>query len=355
MKVLFALLPIVASVVLVRGDVGPAGPIIAPTGSIDPLNTNNINNGAGYQIIDPHSFTEDFHSMIPYCNDVARAWVRTLFHDAATFDMNDFSGGIDGSIQFELDRIENRGMEQTIAFYRTIVQNRGVSMADTVAYAGLQAIQVCSPGCGPIPFRPGRMDAQFPNPPNRIPNPRLSDNEILQYFWQRMGFTLDETVAIIGGGHSIAEFHRKNNPEYPEIIPGYFDPTPNVLDNAWFVLLWNNPAGARVPSDANMMRNPRMAEVIRVYAFEPRAFFQDFAIGMRRLANLGARYVDGYVDPEDYRNLREYGTVDKANGTSAASSPNFKQPTTGLSLAGQATTILSTIGSAWMLSSLVAL
>lgn len=170
-------------------------------------------------------------------------------------------------------------------------------------------------------------------------------------FYRRMGFTLDETVALIGGGHSIANYRRVNNPTERNIPDGPFDPTPYVLDNAWFVEIYRNPRSARIPSDANMLKNPGMNAVIALYAQNPGPFYQDFCIGMRRLASLGSRYFDGYVEPEDFRNLREYSKLEKANGTSGASAPlTPMNPVSGWMSA--MTALLGTVASAWTLSAM---
>lgn len=40
--------------------------------------------------------------------------MRLLFNDAATYDIATKTGGVDGSIQFELDRPENAGLKPLV-------------------------------------------------------------------------------------------------------------------------------------------------------------------------------------------------------------------------------------------------
>ena len=40
--------------------------------------------------------------------------LRLVFHDAGTFEMDDNSGGMNGSIVYELDRPENTGLKKSL-------------------------------------------------------------------------------------------------------------------------------------------------------------------------------------------------------------------------------------------------
>ena len=88
----------------------------------------------------------------------AAEWIRTAFHDMATYDKATGTGGLDASIQFETDRSENAGD----AFNGTLMSNNNYftsrsSSADLVALALVVAIGSCG---GPkIPLRVGRVDA----------------------------------------------------------------------------------------------------------------------------------------------------------------------------------------------------
>jgi catalase (peroxidase I) len=181
-------------------------------------------------LADITKFRQYFTDQLPDCNDHARAWVRAAFHDAGTLNMNDGDGGADGSLQFELDRPENAGLQDTISFYNALVQKENVSMADAIVYGSKLAVEVCG---GPtIPFEPGRIDAKTANPPGRLPKANAETPEIFKVFVDSMKLSMEETVALIGGGHTIAKLVDRPTND-PDLIPGDFDSTPTKFDNRY--------------------------------------------------------------------------------------------------------------------------
>lgn len=56
----------------------------------------------------------------------AAEWIRTAFHDVATTDVAAGTGGLDGSIWFELDRAENGGsaFNSTFNFFANLYSIR---------------------------------------------------------------------------------------------------------------------------------------------------------------------------------------------------------------------------------------
>ncbi|XP_021886992.1 putative L-ascorbate peroxidase 6 isoform X2 [Carica papaya] len=87
--------------------------------------------------------------------------LRLVFHDAGTFEMDENSGGMNGSILYELDRPENSGLKKSIKILnkaKTEVDAvQPVSWADVIAVAGAEAVLVCG---GPtIPVLIGRLDS----------------------------------------------------------------------------------------------------------------------------------------------------------------------------------------------------
>lgn len=88
----------------------------------------------------------------------AAEWVRTAFHDMATYDAATGVGGLDASIQFETNRAENAGdaFNATFEFTNNYFSTRS-SAADLVALSTVVAVGACG---GPkIPLRVGRIDA----------------------------------------------------------------------------------------------------------------------------------------------------------------------------------------------------
>ncbi len=55
----------------------------------------------------------------------------------------------------------------------------------------------------------GRIDATSANPTGRLPKHDVDSGEIKTLFMSKYGLTLAETVAFIGGGHSIVR--KKSN------------------------------------------------------------------------------------------------------------------------------------------------
>ncbi|OEL30101.1 putative L-ascorbate peroxidase 6, partial [Dichanthelium oligosanthes] len=85
-----------------------------------------------------------------------------VFHDAGTFDVSDKSGGMNGSIIYEVDRPENTGLSRSIKILGKakagIDDIQKVSWADLIAVAGAEAVALCG---GPeIPVRLGRLDSR---------------------------------------------------------------------------------------------------------------------------------------------------------------------------------------------------
>ena len=92
--------------------------------------------------------------------------LRLAFHDAATreaCDDNDdvsFTGGANGSIRYELEWSENRGLQRPLKVVEQLHNKvEGyLSLADTVALAGAAAVECAG---GPhIAIRLGRIDSK---------------------------------------------------------------------------------------------------------------------------------------------------------------------------------------------------
>ncbi|KAH8101425.1 heme peroxidase [Cristinia sonorae] len=156
-------------------------------------------------------------------------WVRTAYHDMATYNSTDGTGGLDGSIRFpeELSRSENAGdgFTNTLRFI-TPGLNRYFSVADGIAMAAVVAIEMCG---GPaIPFRGGRIDALKPNDPG-VPEPQQSIEEHISNF-ARQGFTQEEMISLVACGHT---FGGVQHTAFPDIAPPSNDAN-NTSGNAPF-------------------------------------------------------------------------------------------------------------------------
>ncbi|RPD56155.1 heme peroxidase [Lentinus tigrinus ALCF2SS1-7] len=164
----------------------------------------------------------------------AADWIRTAYHDMATYNTADGTGGLDGSIQYEQDRAENvgDGFNNTIRFFQTSL-SRYLSVADSIAIAAKIAIEVCG---GPdIPFRGGRIDATGPNNPG-VPEPQ-QDLASHTAAFKRQGFNPTEMITLVACGHSFGGVQHSAFPDTVPLDDGLddeslpFDSTPFTFDN----------------------------------------------------------------------------------------------------------------------------
>ena len=222
-------------------------------------------------------------SLIP-CS-VAAAWVRAAFHDCGDFAGN---GGCDGSLALEIDRSENNGLQGTIAAYKDICDRRGCSMADALVFGGSLAVEVCGGPALTRSFRPGRIDATAPNAGGRLPGPHMDSAGLTSMFMGRMGFTAEETVALLGA-HTLGASHGSDG---QGVQVGNFDNTPNRFDNAFFKALVANPSQARLPSDANLMTAEPFKSIVQAFADGDgsNSFFPAFASAFTKMTSLGAKF-----------------------------------------------------------------
>ncbi|KAL2346711.1 hypothetical protein Fmac_000711 [Flemingia macrophylla] len=127
--------------------------------------------------------------------------LRLVFHDAGTFDTNDNTGGMNGSVVYELERPENAGLKKSVLqkAKTQIDAIQPVSWADMIAVAGAEAVEVC--GGPPIQVSLGRLDALVPDPERRLPEESLGASDLKKCF-QRKGFSTQELVAL-SGAHTL--------------------------------------------------------------------------------------------------------------------------------------------------------
>ncbi|KAF9448021.1 L-ascorbate oxidase [Macrolepiota fuliginosa MF-IS2] len=156
---------------------------------------------------------------------IAAEWLRFAFHDMATHNVDDGSGGLDGSIVYELGRSENFGLgfNQTLTDFETF-PNKYVSRADIIALGAVFATATCG---GPlIPFRGGRVDTWTPGTTG-TPEPQ-QDLDTLKESFRKQGFSNTEMIALTACGHTIGGIR---SPDFPTLVPAGPDPTkPNIVD-----------------------------------------------------------------------------------------------------------------------------
>eukprot|EP01018_Ginkgo_biloba_P010713 Gb_14386 [translate_table: standard] len=214
----------------------------------------------------------------------AAGLLRLAFHDAGTFDVAKNSGGMNGSIIYELSRPENTGLNRSVKVLEkakgeldTIMQ---VSWADLIAFAGAEAVAVCG---GPsILVQLGRLDTQSPDPDGELPAESLNAAGLKECF-QRKGFSTQELVAL-SGAHTLGN-------------KGFGNPT--IFDNSYYQILLEKPwikAGKGnemsmmigLPSDHALVEDEECLRWITTYAKDQGKFFDDFASAYIKLTNSGA-------------------------------------------------------------------
>ncbi|GLT85326.1 hypothetical protein SLE2022_035170 [Rubroshorea leprosula] len=209
--------------------------------------------------------------------------LRLVFHDAGTFEKGDNSGGMNGSIRYELERPENAGLKKSLKILEKAKKEvdaiQPVSWADMIALGGAEAVSVCGGPTIPVPL--GRLDSLEPDPEGKLPEESLDASGLKQCF-QRKGFSTQELVAL-SGAHTLGS-------------KGFGNPT--VFDNSYFKILlekpWKSSAGMAsmigLPSDHAIVEDDECLRWITKYADDQSTFFQDFKNAYIKLVNSGARW-----------------------------------------------------------------
>jgi len=174
------------------------------------LNSGYRSRGFGAHVT-PCSFSE-----FGVGRQTAAEWLRIGFHDMAT--TNAFvgtHGGIDGSIQFELNDGENIGLgfNTTLHTYANFF-NSQLSIGDLIALGVYASVRTCS---GPIiPMRGGRIDASIAGPAG-VPQPQNGQGLFITQF-TRMGFNTTDMIKMTACGHTLGGVHAG---DFPNIVaPG---------------------------------------------------------------------------------------------------------------------------------------
>jgi hypothetical protein len=174
------------------------------------LNSGYRSRGFGAHVT-PCSFSE-----FGAGRQTAAEWLRIGFHDMATTNVF-FAphGGVDGSIQFELNDGENIGLgfNTTLHTYSNFF-NSELSIADLIALGVYASVRTCS---GPIiPMRGGRIDATIAGPMG-VPQPQNVQGTLISQF-ERMGFNKTEMIQMTACGHTLGGVHAG---DFPDIVaPG---------------------------------------------------------------------------------------------------------------------------------------
>ncbi|KAF7337432.1 Peroxidase [Mycena sanguinolenta] len=183
--------------------------------------------------------TVGFYLAFPHWADL----FTEAYHDMATHNSTDGTGGLDASIRFaeEQARAENAGdgfdNTMTLIFLLAIV-NRYISIADNIALAALIAIENCG---GPeIAFRGGRADAAVPNAPG-VPEPQQDLASHIASF-ARQGFTQTEMIGLVACGHTFGGVQHDFFPDIVNVLNDTSDTEDVAHFDTTFVTFDNNVA-----------------------------------------------------------------------------------------------------------------
>ncbi|KAK7427963.1 hypothetical protein QQZ08_005576 [Neonectria magnoliae] len=131
----------------------------------------------------------------------------------ATADTSSGTGGLEASIQYELNSGENAGsgLRTTLEFMVPFLSKRS-SMFDLIALGVYTSVRSCG---GPaVTIRAGRKDAMKKGKPG-VPQPQDSVPTFQQQF-ERMGFTHEEAIQVTACGHTLGGVH---SAEFADIVP----------------------------------------------------------------------------------------------------------------------------------------
>ncbi|KAF8185395.1 heme peroxidase [Pholiota molesta] len=145
-------------------------------------------------------------------SSVGAQWLRFAYHDMATHNITDGTGGLDASIFYELDRPENVGNGQVLTAADFIGSaTKHVSRADVIAFGATWSIAACG---GPaLKFRGGRKDATGPGLPG-VPEPNQTLATHVEKF-RLQGFNATEMIQLVACGHTIGGVR---SVDFPEVV-----------------------------------------------------------------------------------------------------------------------------------------
>ncbi|RKO92777.1 heme peroxidase [Blyttiomyces helicus] len=224
--------------------------------------------------------TSIFRQLIEPCSTFNAAWIRTVFHDCAGGSTLDNTGGLDGSLQFELSRTENAGLAPTIGFFQSFVEP-GVSLADVIALGGVASVAFCG---GPvIPYHPGRVDATTANPTGRVPS-ATSNLQFLYGVAGRLGLVASEQVALFQGVHTYGGAHSANSPGVTSQTFQSFDGTPTTYDLNVFKVIQEGQS--ILGTDQVSYADPILKGYVDTYAYDKNTFTTNFMSAFKKCINL---------------------------------------------------------------------
>ena len=261
---------------------------------------------------------------------MAGSLLRLAFHDAATREQisNDeslFTGGPNGSIRYEVEWSENRGISRPLKVVETIYEDLGnemnsLSFADCIALAGAEAVEFAG---GPrIRIKTGRKDATKADATKRrnilqhdtqrslvdttLPSAGL-DSDGLRFYFGALGLSEEEFVALCGahdlGRHvtlldmpkSCLKNLTRDCLENAPILMPFVSEDPDRFSNTYFkkLLKWYNREVilgevAFIPTDVDLVVDEGLRQYVQRFAEDKELFYSAFALAYQKLVDAGA-------------------------------------------------------------------
>ncbi|KAJ7249929.1 heme peroxidase [Mycena rebaudengoi] len=223
------------------------------------------------------------------------------FHDAIGFspryDIFDDNGSIMAHSDIETLFPANNGIDEIVEAQRPFAIKHQVSFGDFIQFAGAVGITNCA-GAPRLEFLAGRLNTSLPSPPDLVPEPFNTVNEIIVRMGDA-GFSPSEIVDLLVS-HTIAA-----QDTVDKTIPGApFDSTPSLFDSQFFVetLLIGtgfpgngsnqgevaSPLGGefRLQSDFAIARDPRTACEWQSFIVSHDLMTSKFRAAMSKMATL---------------------------------------------------------------------
>ncbi|KAG7140771.1 Versatile peroxidase VPL1 like protein [Verticillium longisporum] len=223
------------------------------------------------------------------CNRFARQMVRLGFHDCITHEGRG-KGGCDGSVVNSKDenaRVENKGMQEITSKLKqwfNKYEKYGITMADLIQFGASVAVHTC-PGGPSCKVFMGRQDTNDANPPNLVPTPFDTAEELIKKFKAK---SLDEqSLASLVGSHTISQQFvvdpkRAGDPQ---------DSTPTKWDQKYYVqTLDQSKAPSNVfsfASDINLAKDKVGQTWFQIFATDKDRWDNAYCYGFIRLSLLG--------------------------------------------------------------------
>ncbi|KAJ1547790.1 hypothetical protein HK096_011325 [Nowakowskiella sp. JEL0078] len=223
---------------------------------------------------------------------MAKGWLRTSFHDFATYDSVANTGGIDSSIftVVESSLPDNGaivGGGNLAFFLNQALTYPSVSASDWIVIGAIAAIQTCG---GPDlrgRFRPGRVDKFVPNDVSLLPDFRWPLSKLEDAF-KRMNFTQLEYITLVVGSHTLGGA----NISVGSIGFGQdgsngkaFDSTQLSFDNQIFKKALTTPMV--LDSDNLILGESGAMSLVQLYASNQSAFFDAYAEVYIKMVEMG--------------------------------------------------------------------